>query len=185
MRFTRWRQMSAANIGLNRFHSTAQSRGGCRRDVVRDPTAGGSPDRRFAVTLPFAESLRSCIFIIFSLRLRSGTVTKPSNGRGLRHSADAGQTFRRATDTNTRVELFGLGRAAPGSPYPALRAAAAIAGLRAVWRSDDGGAKWVRINDDEHEWGRRFRAVSGDPRRDSGGLIYGDPAAGQDGEEER
>jgi hypothetical protein len=52
-----------------------------------------------------------------------------------------------------------------------------------VWRSEDGGASWLRINDDAHRWGRRFRAISGDPRvygrvyiaTDGRGLLYGDP----------
>ena len=44
----------------------------------------------------------------------------------------------------------------------------------------------LRINDDAHQWGLRFRAISGDPRRygrvyiatDGRGLLYGDPATG-------
>jgi hypothetical protein len=52
-----------------------------------------------------------------------------------------------------------------------------------VWRSLDGGLNWSRINDDAHQWGLRFRAVSGDPRRfgrvylatDGRGILYGDP----------
>jgi photosystem II stability/assembly factor-like uncharacterized protein len=113
-------------------------------------------------------------------------------GGTLYHSSDAGQTFRRATDRDTRIELFGLGHPAPESAHPALYATATIAGLRAVWRSDDGGANWVRINDDEHQWGLRFRAISGDPRRygrvyiatDGRGLLYGDPASARDGGDE-
>ena len=51
----------------------------------------------------------------------------------------------------------------PGDPV--LYAIATIGGRRGVWRSDDGGASWVRINDDAHQWGPRFRAISGDPQR--------------------
>ena len=83
-----------------------------------------------------------------------------------------------------RIEQFGLGHPAPESPYPALYVTGAITDLRGVWRSDDGGAHWVRINDDQHQWGLRFRAISGDPRRygrvyiatDGRGLLYGDPS---------
>lgn len=104
----------------------------------------------------------------------------------LYHSGDAAQTFRRATRAEVRIEEFGLGHAAPGSSYPALYAIAVIEGLRGVWRSNDGGASWLRINDDAHQWGLRFRAISGDPRRygrvyiatDGRGLLYGDPAGG-------
>jgi xyloglucan-specific exo-beta-1,4-glucanase len=105
----------------------------------------------------------------------------------LYHSADAAQTFRRATPAEIRIEQFGLGHAAPDSAYPALYAIAVIGGLRGVWRSDDGGASWLRINDDAHQWGQRFRAISGDPRRygrvylatDGRGLLYGDPIEGE------
>jgi len=106
-------------------------------------------------------------------------------GGALYHSGDAGQTFRRATPAEARIEEFGLGHPAPGSAYPALYASAAIGGVRGVWRSDDGGTNWLRINDDAHQWGLRFRAISGDPRRygrvyiatDGRGLLYGDPAS--------
>ena len=104
----------------------------------------------------------------------------------LYHSGDAAQSFRRATPAGVRIVEFGLGHSAPGSAYPALSAIAVIEGLRGVWRSDDGGANWVRINDDAHQWGLRFRAIAGDPRRygrvyiatDGRGLLYGDPAIG-------
>jgi hypothetical protein len=108
----------------------------------------------------------------------------------LYHSTNAGQTFDRATPPSVRIQEFGLGHAAPGHDEPALYAVAEIAGLNAVWRSDDGGANWLRINDDAHQWGLRFRAISGDPRRygrayiatDGRGLLYGDPVE-QKGEE--
>ena len=104
-------------------------------------------------------------------------------GGMLYHSVDAGQSFRLATGKDTRIEQFGLGHPARDGIHPALYATGAIGGLRGVWRTDDGGARWVRINDDQHQWGLRFRAISGDPRRygrvyiatDGRGLLYGDP----------
>ena len=46
------------------------------------------------------------------------------------------------------------------------------------------GELWFNL-DDQHQWGLRFRAISGDPRRygrayiatDGRGLLYGDPVA--------
>ncbi len=106
-------------------------------------------------------------------------------GGALYHSADGAGSFRRATGRDAAIEEFGLGLHAPDRDLPALYAVATVEGQRGVWRSDDGGAHWVRINDDAHQWGLRFRAISGDPRRygrvylatDGRGLIYGDPAA--------
>ena len=104
----------------------------------------------------------------------------------LYRSQNAGDTFQIASDGNLRVELFGLGKSAPGSSDPAVYAIGTKGKLPEVWRSDDGGESWLRINDDAHRWGLRFRAISGDPRRygrvyiatDGRGLFYGDPATG-------
>lgn len=99
-------------------------------------------------------------------------------------SSDAGATFALASGKGMTIDQFGLGRAAPGRDVPSLYAIGTKVGLRAVWRSDDGGSSWVRINDDQHQWGLRFRAISGDPRihgrvyvaTDGRGIFYGDPA---------
>jgi hypothetical protein len=58
--------------------------------------------------------------------------------------------------------------------------------LRAIWSSDDVGVTWMRVNDSQHEYGRRFRRVAGDPRvfgrvyvgTDGRGIAYGEPADG-------
>jgi len=106
------------------------------------------------------------------------------SGYRLYRSVDSGGIFKLASLDDMGIELFGLGKAAPGRHDPALYAIGEKANLPGVWRSDNGGASWVRINDDAHQWGLRFRAVSGDPRRygrvyiatDGRGLLYGDPA---------
>jgi hypothetical protein len=115
--------------------------------------------------------------------LRAGDLWLRVGGR-LYHSGNGGTAFRLQSGEDIAVEKFGLGKGGEGSAYPALYAIAAKAGVRGVWRSDDGGANWLRINDDRHQWGLRFRTVSGDPRRwgrvyvatDGRGILYGDPA---------
>jgi photosystem II stability/assembly factor-like uncharacterized protein len=100
-------------------------------------------------------------------------------------STDAAQSFTAATGPAIKIELFGLGKAAPGAAAPALYAIGEKGSAKAVWRSIDAGATWLRINDDQHQWGLRFRMLSGDPRvfgrvylaTDGRGIIYGDPAA--------
>jgi hypothetical protein len=104
-------------------------------------------------------------------------------GGTLFHSTDASASFTRASGDDIAIELFGLGRAARGRALPALYVIGTKNRIRGVWRSDDGGASWARINDDTHQWGLRFRAVSGDPRvygrvyvaTDGRGVLYGDP----------
>lgn len=104
-------------------------------------------------------------------------------GEALWHSADGGRSFVQASG-KLRVELFGLGKPAAGSTVAAIYAIGTLGTVRGVYRSLDGGRGWARINDDDHQWGLRFRVISGDPRipgrvyigTDGRGLLYGDPA---------
>jgi len=105
-------------------------------------------------------------------------------GGQLYRSADAGAHWVR-TGQGVTVAYYGLGKAAPGQAWPALYAIGRGQGITAICRSIDGGARWQRINDDRHQWGLRFRVISGDPRRfgrvyigtDGRGILYGDVAA--------
>ncbi len=104
-------------------------------------------------------------------------------GSDLYRSSDAGESWFRA-NADVGVDLYGLGRAAPGASFPAVYAIGRKDGVQAVWRSIDGGADWQRINDERHQWGLRFRVISGDPKTygrvyigtDGRGIVYGDPA---------
>jgi photosystem II stability/assembly factor-like uncharacterized protein len=104
-------------------------------------------------------------------------------GGRLYRSTDFAQSFNVASAPGIKIGLFGLGKAAPGSINPGLYAFGVREGVAALWRSTDGGANWLRINDDEHQWGLRFRMLSGDPRifgriylaTDGRGILYGDP----------
>ena len=76
-----------------------------------------------------------------------------------------------------------FGAPMPGRDYPALYAIAERDGVLGIYRSDDAGQSWLRVNDDQHEYGRRYRAVAGDPRipgrvyvaTDGRGVVYGEP----------
>ena len=84
----------------------------------------------------------------------------------------------------TEGDLWLVSAAAPdGARWPTLFAVGTRDSVRGVFRSDDRGRSWMRINDDRHEYGRRFRAIAGDPRvtgrvylaTDGRGILYGDP----------
>ncbi len=88
----------------------------------------------------------------------------------------------------TEIHAFGFGKAAPGGNYPALYLAGSMvgqsgAGQSGVFRSIDEGRSWVRINDDQHQWGLILQ-VAGDPRiygrvyvgTHGRGILYGDAA---------
>ncbi|HWM68552.1 MAG TPA: hypothetical protein VNO35_18310 [Steroidobacteraceae bacterium] len=84
--------------------------------------------------------------------------------------------------------VLGLGKAPPGRTYPALFAIGVHDDVRAIWRSDDVGVTWVRVNDARHEYGRLFRCIAGDPRvfgrvyvgTDGRGIVYGEPSGARD-----
>ncbi|HKN97761.1 MAG TPA: cellulose binding domain-containing protein [Pseudonocardiaceae bacterium] len=104
-----------------------------------------------------------------------------AGGAGLWHSTDGGATFTKLTTVDSSLNV-GFGKAAPGQTYPALYAIATVSGVAGVFRSDDEGATWVRINDDQHQYGNIGQAITGDPRiygrvylgTNGRGIVYGD-----------
>jgi hypothetical protein len=61
-----------------------------------------------------------------------------------------------------------------------------VGGVTGVFRSDDTGTSWVRINDDAHQYGNAGDALAGDPRvygrvylgTNGRGILYGDRQGG-------
>lgn len=108
-----------------------------------------------------------------------------AGGRSLLHSRDGGKSFAALTNAPSVMAgglCFGFGKAPPGKTYPALFAAGTLNNITGIFRSDDAGRTWVRINDDQHQYGTRFRCLCGDPRvfgrvyvgTDGRGIVYGD-----------
>lgn len=105
---------------------------------------------------------------------------------GLFHSADGGRSFARV-DGGIIVAGLGFGKAPPGRRYPALYALGVKGDMYAIWRSDDEGVSWIRLNDARHAYGQRFRCIAGDPRvfgrvyvgTDGRGIVYGEPRGGR------
>ncbi|HET9654450.1 MAG TPA: cellulose binding domain-containing protein [Kineosporiaceae bacterium] len=103
---------------------------------------------------------------------------------GMFRSTDSGQSFKPVAGVD-KVWSLGFGKAAPGKDFPAVYTTAKISGRNGVFRSDDAGASWVRINDDQHQWGMPTVTI-GDPRvygrvylgTNGRGVIYGDGEGG-------
>jgi xyloglucan-specific exo-beta-1,4-glucanase len=101
---------------------------------------------------------------------------------GLFHSTDAGRSFVRVNGGIVVVSL-GFGKAPAGRDHPALYALGVHGNSYAMWRSDDQGASWLRLNGARHQYGQRFRCIAGDPRvfgrvyvgTDGRGIVYGEP----------
>jgi len=105
----------------------------------------------------------------------------------LYHSPDAGIHFSKAGG-QMHPEFVSFGKTPPGKDYPAIFAAGTLGGVRAIWRSDDLALSWVRVNDDQHQYGARFRCIAGDPRifgrvyvgTDGRGILYGQPVGAKE-----
>jgi photosystem II stability/assembly factor-like uncharacterized protein len=100
---------------------------------------------------------------------------------GLHHSSDGGAHFTRLPGVQ-EMHAFGFGHPAPNRPDPALYMVGVVDGLRGIFRSDDAARHWIRINDDEHQWGLVLQ-ITGDPKQfgrvyvgtHGRGTFYGDP----------
>lgn len=81
-----------------------------------------------------------------------------------------------------QARSLGIGKALHAGAPPALYLAGRVDGVDGVFRSDDEGAQWLRINDDAHRFGKPY-SVTGDPRipgrvyfaTGGRGIFYGDP----------
>jgi hypothetical protein len=104
-----------------------------------------------------------------------------SRSSGLYHATNPEGVFTKLSAVDEAYSL-GFGKAAPGRDRPALYLAGKVGGVSALFRSDDNGATWLRINDEQHQYGW-LNHVTGDPRiygrvyvaTGGRGIIYGDP----------
>jgi hypothetical protein len=116
---------------------------------------------------------------------REGDIWLTTGYGGLYHSTNSGTAFTRLANV-TEAYTVGFGRAAPGQTYPAVYLNGIVDGVNGLFRSDDAGASWLRINDDAHQWGWLGRAITGDPRvygrvyvsTNGRGVVYGDRTGG-------
>ena len=100
---------------------------------------------------------------------------------GLYRSSDSGEHFVRLNGVE-EIHGFGFGKPEPGGNYPALFLIGTVNGVRGIFRSDNAAGGWVRINDDQHQWGLLLQ-ITGDPKlygrvylgTHGRGTFYGDP----------
>jgi xyloglucan-specific exo-beta-1,4-glucanase len=104
-----------------------------------------------------------------------------STGKAVFRSTDSAVTFEEVTSTK-ESHAIGFGKAGPGRSYPAIYLIGVVGEVYGFFRSDDVGATWVRINDDQHQFGFSG-AIAGDPRvfgrvyvgTGGRGILYGMP----------
>jgi photosystem II stability/assembly factor-like uncharacterized protein len=101
---------------------------------------------------------------------------------GLYRSTDAGKTWSRVGEGLVKVaNHVGIGAPAPGKDYPTIFIGGTVGDLNGFFRSDDQGATWVRINDDQHHYGF-VTVIQGDSRifgrlyvgSNGRGILYGE-----------
>jgi hypothetical protein len=106
-----------------------------------------------------------------------------TGGNGLWHSTNSGTSFTKSASFTNAYEVA-TGKAV-ASGYPSLYVFGTTGGVRGFYRSDDTGATWTRINDNQHQYGW-IHDFSGDPRiygrlylsAEGRGALYGDIPAG-------
>jgi hypothetical protein len=100
----------------------------------------------------------------------AGDLWITGGGNGLQHSTNGGVSFTKVGSVQ-QAHGIGFGKAAPGATQQALYLSGTVQGVTGLFRSDDGGQSWVRINDDRHQFGGSIISViSGDP--DVYGRVY-------------
>lgn len=100
---------------------------------------------------------------------------------GLYRSTDSGLTFMKVAGVQDANKGC-FGAAAPGQVHPAMYIWGKINNVTGLYRSDDIGMNWVRINDDQHMYGY-IGPMTGDPRvygrvfigTSGRGIMYGQP----------
>jgi xyloglucan-specific exo-beta-1,4-glucanase len=101
---------------------------------------------------------------------------------GIWHSLDGGDSFIKMPGVDA-ASTIGFGKPAPFRKYPALYSSAEVSGVWGIYRSDNGGFTWTRINDDRHQYAQTNSAITGDPRiygrvyfgTNGRGIVCGDP----------
>jgi xyloglucan-specific exo-beta-1,4-glucanase len=83
---------------------------------------------------------------------REGDVWIALYDGGLARTTDSGASFVKLPRIRYAAAV-GFGKAAPGADYPSVYIWGEIDGVRGVYRSVDSGASWLRINDDQHQYG--------------------------------
>jgi hypothetical protein len=87
---------------------------------------------------------------------------------GLWRSTDGGADFIQVTSVERGYRL-GFGRSADGTGHPAVFLWGRVGGIDGLFRSDDTGGTWQRINDSLHQFGH-INDLTGDPR--AHGRVY-------------
>ena len=110
-----------------------------------------------------------------------GHVWVTTGNSGLHRSTDSAASFVQIPGIEEAYAI-GFGKPVGSATYPAIFLLGKIAGKKAIFRSDDQGATFARINDDDHQFAGATH-IAGDPRVEARvyvgtggrGIFYGNP----------
>ncbi len=148
------------------------------KNTVQSPMTAARPGRRLAQNRAALQEMAKSLCLLTAKRCyegraklaatpgQAGDLWIAAGDHGLFHCprADASGARFVAVASVPDAEAFGFGKAAPGQSYSAVYLVGTVGGVHGVFRSDDAGAHWTRINDDAHQYDWIGRAVTGDPR---------------------
>jgi photosystem II stability/assembly factor-like uncharacterized protein len=113
----------------------------------------------------------------------AGEIWLAAGAGGLWHSTDAGASF---TALGNVQEAYTIGYGKPRTHHgpQVLYSSAKVGGVRGIFRSEDAGRTWIRINDNRHQYAVTGNTITGDPRvygrvyvgTGGRGIVYGDPS---------
>jgi hypothetical protein len=99
---------------------------------------------------------------------------------GLWRTTNSGASFSKVAGVQAATTV-GFGRTATGTGHPVVYLHGRIGGIWGIYRSENQGASWTRVNDDQHRFGI-IQQVIGDPKiygrcyiaAGGRGILYGD-----------
>jgi len=98
-----------------------------------------------------------------------GEVWISLNNSGLLRSTDGGYNFSKFEDID-QAYIFCFGKNPPGKEHPSVFLYGQVQKVKGIFRSDDMGLSWIKINDENHKFGNDPNCMEGD--RQVFGRVY-------------
>ncbi|WP_157593038.1 carbohydrate-binding protein [Rufibacter tibetensis] len=125
-------------------------------------TNGGTSFTAGATGLPVVASWQLWASTVYPTYGVEGDVWLTNPASGLYRSINSGSSFTSVANVQEATKV-GFGKAREGATYPAVFIVGKVNNQMGFFRSDDAGATWVRVTDDQHQFGG-INDITGDPR---------------------